>query len=46
MPDNADYELSTTIAIGSADSKVMQKVTNKLIENDGRISVKTANKRA
>ena len=43
MPDDADYELSTTVAIESADSKVMQKVTNKLIENDGRISLKTAN---
>lgn len=43
IPADADYELSTTIALDSVNSKVMQQVTNKLLENDGRISIKTSN---
>ena len=43
IPDGTDYELSTTIALDTVNSKVMQKVTNKLLENDGRISIKTSN---
>ena len=42
IPDDADYELSTTLAIDSLNSKDMQKITNKLLDNDNRISVKTA----
>lgn len=43
IPDGTDYELSTTIALDTVNSKDMQKVTNKLLENDGRISIKTSN---
>lgn len=43
IPDDANYELSTTLALDSLSSKDVQKITNKLIENDKRISVKTAN---
>ncbi len=43
IPAGTNYELSTTIALDSVNSKDMQKVTNKLLENDGRISIKTAN---
>lgn len=43
IPANTDYELSTTIAMDSINSKDMQKITNKLLENDNRISVKTSN---
>jgi hypothetical protein len=43
IPDGTNYELSTTIALDSVNSKDMQKVTNKLLENDERISIKTSN---
>ena len=43
IPEDADYELSTTLAVDSLNSKDVQKITNKLIDNDKRISIKTAN---
>ena len=43
IPEDANYELSTSLAIDSLSSRDVQKITNKLLDNDKRISFKTSN---
>lgn len=43
IPNDTDYEISTTLSVDSLNSLDLQKITNKLLDNDKRISIKTAN---
>ncbi|WP_407392654.1 adhesin [Methanobrevibacter sp.] len=42
MPDNVDYELSTTISLDSLNAKDVQEIKNKIKSDDKRTSIKTA----
>lgn len=43
ISNDTDYEISTTLSLDSVDSKQIQKVTNKLMENGKRVSIKASN---
>lgn len=43
IPNNTDYEITTTISIDPKDSQTYQILRNKLIENHYRISIKPSN---
>ncbi len=43
IPNNAEYELSTTITLNSLESSKLQEITNALYQNNGRISIKGSN---
>jgi len=42
LPNNANYEITTTVSLDSLNSKDVQKITNKLLSKDKRTSIKTA----
>ena len=43
IPNNTEYELSTTITMNSLESNKIQEITNTLYQGNGRISVKCSN---
>lgn len=43
ISNDTEYEITTTISIDSLDTTTLQKVTNRLFQNDGRISLKGSN---
>lgn len=42
-PDNAQYEISTTVTLNSLEGTKLQEVTNALYQNNARISIKGSN---
>ncbi len=43
IPNNTEYELSTTITLNSFENTKLQDITNKLYQNHERISIKSSN---
>ncbi len=42
ISNDTDFEISTKISVNSVDANQIQKISNKLLENGKRISIKTA----
>lgn len=42
LPDDANYEISTTLSLDSLNAKDIQKITNKILEHSKRESIKTS----
>lgn len=43
ISNNTTYEITTTVSMNSLESNKIQEITNKLFQNDGRISLKGSN---
>lgn len=43
ISNDTEYELTTTVSLNSLDSATLQEITNRLFQNDERISIKGSN---